>query len=136
MKTERAMQMALFVGAIAAAWLIAAPRPAHAGDTGKILGVIAAGVILHEILDDDDDGRWVCRRHNWRPAYGRDCGRPGFFNTQPRCPQCRGYGWQPVPPGHRAPVCYEPARSGVRLDVYRGPRGKTSVGIEYRGRRR
>ena len=128
MKTERAIQMTLLVGAFAAAFMVSAPRPAHAGDTGKILGAIAAGVILHEILDDDDGGRPVC----YRPAYGPPYGRAyGFYG---RREPYRGYGgWHMAPTGYRAPACYEPARPGVRVDVRRDPWGRTSVGIEYRG---
>jgi hypothetical protein len=137
MKTERAIRMTLFVGALTAAVMAWAPRPAHAGDAGKILGVIAAGVILHEILDDDDNGRTVCRHDGWRPGCRGNCGRPGFLATCSCGRAHRGYGgWQMNQPGYRAPVCYEARRPGVRFDAYRDPWGRTSVGIEYRGRRR
>jgi hypothetical protein len=138
MKTERAIQMTLFAGALATVLMIGAPRPAHASDAGKIIGVIAAGVILHEILDNDNDRCPACQRPYYGRPYGRACGQSyGFLETRPRCSACRGYGgWQSAPPGYRAPAFYGPTRSGVRIDVHRDPCGRTSVGIDYRGRRR
>ncbi len=130
MKTKRAIQMTLLVGAFAAALMVSAPRPAHASDAGKVIGAIAAGVILHELLDDDDGARRPC----YRPAYGPPYGRAyGFYGKRAPYGTYRGCGgWQPVQPGYRAPMGYEPTRSGVSIDVRRNPRGQTSVGIEYR----
>jgi len=126
MKTERAITMLLMVGALAVAMTFTMQRPARASDTGKVIGAIAAGVILYEILNDDDHG--PAYRH---PPYGKAY---GYYGQRPCCEPYRGYGgWQPAPRVYGPPVIYrEPVQSGLRIDVRRNPNGKTSVGIGYR----
>jgi hypothetical protein len=126
MKTERAITMLLMVGLLALAMTFTMQRPARASDTGKIIGAIAAAVIVHEILDDDDHNPAYCR-----PPYGKAY---GYYRQRPSCVPYRGYGgWQPAPRVYGAPVYYgEPARPGLHIDVRKGPNGKTSVGIGYR----
>ena len=126
MKTGRAIQMLLMVGVLALAMTFTMQRAARASDTGKVIGAIAAGVILYEILKDDDHG--PAYRH---PPYGNAY---GFYGRQPCCDPYRGYGgWQPAPRVYGAPGYYgEPARSGFRIDVRKNPNGKTSVGVGYR----
>jgi hypothetical protein len=132
MKTERAIQMTLLVGALAMAFMVSTPRPAQASDAGKIIGALVAGAIVYELLDDDG-GHHVYRQPVYAPPYGPAYGRRGFLDTRPNCQAYRGGGqWRPVRTGYRAPVYYEPPRSAVRVDVRKHPKGKASVGITYR----
>ena len=44
-------------------------RPARAGDAGAVLGGILAGVLVYELLDDDDDCYTYTRYYYRAPAY-------------------------------------------------------------------
>jgi len=129
MNAERTVGMLMLIGVLALAMTLSLPRPAHAGDAGKIIAAVVAGAIVYELLDDDDDGR-VYRRPPRGRAYRPYEGRYGYAPYG-------GYGgWEPAPQVYRPPARYcEPARSEVRIDVRRGRHGSTSVGFGYRDRR-
>ena len=73
----------------------AAPRPAHAGDLGRIIAGIAAGAIVYELLDNDD--------HHPRYEYSSR----GFYDGNTRSwdygPSYRGGSSSYCPPSYHRP---------------------------------
>jgi hypothetical protein len=127
---------------VAAGISVGLPRVAQAGDAGKIIGAVAAGVILYELLDDDNDrGRRACvRPRGWAPertGWYRD-GVPPYPYGKGQVVRDWGYVEAPYTASWYGRDGWRPGRgrTGARLEVYRSPYGDTSIDFGYRNCRR
>ncbi|MGQ9730724.1 MAG: hypothetical protein ACUVX8_05555 [Candidatus Zipacnadales bacterium] len=118
--TRGTVQMTVFTVLVALAMTFNLQRVAQASDTGKIVGAVVAGIIVYEILDDDDAGPCWQRRPVWYSPHKStyDYRYRGYYNG----------------PGYGPPVCYRKGhgQSDIHVDVHRGPHGHTSVDLRYR----